>query len=284
MTLASSLDLFLVMRTLRKIGYSVAEANAAFGNYTALAVPLFNMPTVLILPIAYSVSPFVRGALTRKDTICAQKAAFRALSLASLLALPASFGLSLLSKPILSLLFSSEESVAMATPLLAVLALSVFPLALLTVTNSLLQAYGKLWFPIFAIGVGIFTKCAVSYFGMLRFGMIATPVGTFLCYTVVAALNLGYLARSCGGISLGKLLVKPFLASLPMAVASLFANRLLSNVLPYEALATLLAIAAGVLVFLLMVSCLKAVTLEDAISLGLSEKLAKKLQKLHILS
>ena len=42
--------------------------------------------------------------------------------------------------------------------------------------------------------------------------------------------------------------------------------------------------AAGVLVFLLMVSCLKAVTLEDAISLGLSEKLAKKLQKLHILS
>ena len=98
MTLASSVDLFLVMRTLRKIGYSVSEANAAFGNYTALAVPLFNMPTVLILPIAYSVAPFVKGALTRKDTVGAQKAAARSLSLAALLALPASIGLSLLAR------------------------------------------------------------------------------------------------------------------------------------------------------------------------------------------
>jgi len=284
MTLASSLDLFLVMRTLRKIGYSVAQANAAFGNYTALAVPLFNMPTVLILPIAYSVAPFVKGALTRQDAFGAQKATARALSLAALLSLPASLGLSLLAKPILSLLFSNADSVAMATPLLSVLALSVFPLALLTVTNSLLQAYGKLWFPIFAIGAGIVTKCAVSYFGMLRFGMIATPVGTFLCYTVVASLNLGYLALSCRGISLGKLLIKPFLASLPMAVGSLFSYRVLSHCLPYQALATLLAILAGVIVFVITASLLKAVTLEDALSLGLSENLARRLQKLHILS
>lgn len=284
MTLASSLDLFLVIRTLRKIGYSVAEANAAFGNYTALAVPLFNMPTVLILPIAYSVAPFVKGALTRKDPLCAGQAATRALSLAALLALPASFGLSLLAKPILSLLFSNADSVAMATPLLSVLALSVFPLALLTVTNSLLQAYGKLWFPIFAILAGIVTKCAVSYFGMLRYGMIATPVGTFLCYTVVASLNLGYLALSVGGFSLKKLLIKPFAASVPMAAASLLSYRVLSSLVPYQAFATLIAIAVGVLVFVITASVLKAVTLEDALSLGLSEGVAKKLQKLHILS
>ncbi len=284
MTLASSLDLFLVIRTLRKIGYSVAEANAAFGNYTALAVPLFNMPTVLILPIAYSVAPFVKGALTRKDTLCAGQAATRALSLSALLALPASFGLSLLSKPILSLLFSSTDSVSMATPLLSVLSLSVFPLALLTVTNSLLQAYGKLWFPIFAILAGIVTKCAVSYFGMLRYGMIATPVGTFLCYTVVAALNLGYLALAVRGFSLGKLLIKPFAASIPMAVVSLLSYRVLSSLLPYQALATLFAIFVGILVFVITVALLKAVTLEDALSLGLSEGVARRFQKLHILS
>ena len=181
-------------------------------------------------------------------------------------------------------MFSSADSVAMATPLLSVLALSVFPLALLTVTNSLLQAYGKLWFPIFAILAGIVTKCAVSHFGMLRYGMIATPVGTFLCYTVVAALNLGYLALAVRGFSLGKLLIKPFAASVPMAVASLLSYRALSSVLPYQAFATLFAIFVGVLVFVITVSLLKAVTLEDALSLGLSEGVARRLQKLHILS
>lgn len=281
MTLASSLDLFLVMRTLRKIGYTAAEANAAFGNYTALAVPLFNMPTVLILPIAYSVAPFVKGALTRRDLSCAAKATSRSLTLAALLALPASLGLSLLANPILSLLFSSDESVKMATPLLTVLALSVFPLALLTVTNSLLQAFGKLWFPIFAIGMGILTKCAVSYLGMLRYGMVATPVGTFLCYTVVAALNLAYLARCCVGFSLRAVLIKPFLTSLPMAVASFFVYRWLA---PWGALATMVAIAAGVAVFLLSVALFRAVSIEDALSLGLSAGVAKRLKQWHILS
>ena len=182
------------------------------------------------------------------------------------------------------MLFTSKSSVAAATPLLSVLALSVFPLALLTVTNSLLQAYGKLWFPIIAILAGILTKCAVSYYGMLHYGMIATPVGTFACYTVIAALNLGYLARACQGFSLRTLLLKPFLASLPMAVAALVSYRFFLSVLPYEALATLLAILLAIAVFVLTVSLSKAVTLEDAISLGLSDKLAQKLKKLHILS
>ena len=284
MTLASSLDLFLVMRMLRKIGYTVAEANAAFGNYTALAVPLFNMPTVLILPIAYSIGPLVKGALTRKDHGYAVNAASRALSLASLVALPASVGLSLLANPILSLLFSSEESVKMATPLLSILALSIFPLALLTVTNALLQAYGRLWFPIFSMLAGMTAKCMISYFGMLRFGMIATPVGTLVCYTVVAALNLAYLALFCKGLSLSKMFLKPFLASLPMGFLSLLVYRLLLNRFSKQIFVAPLAVLVGVLVFLGVVSLFKAITLEDARFLGFSERFAKRLQKMHILS
>ena len=106
-------------------------------------------------------------------------------------------------------------------------------------------------------------------------------MGTFLCYTVVAALNLAYLARCCVGFSLRSVLIKPFLTSLPMAVASFFVYRWLA---PWGALATMVAIAAGVAVFLLSVALFRAVSLEDALSLGLSAKLAKRLKQWHILS
>lgn len=284
MTLASSLDLFLVMRTLQSIGHTAEKANAVWGNYSALAVPLFNMPTVLILPIAYSVAPFVRGALARGEWRIAQKASLRALSLATCIAVPASLGLSLLSGPILSLLYSDASSVSAATPLLSVLALAVFPLALLSVTSSLLQAYGKLWFPIASIGVGIVVKLLVSYFGMLRYGMIATPIGTFLCYSVVSALNLAYLAKVSGGFSPYALLIKPFLAACPTAFAALISYRLFVSCLPLDKLATLFAIGVAVVVFLCMIALTKCVSEEDALALGLSEAWVERLKKIRILS
>lgn len=283
MTLASSLDLFLVMRTLRESGFTAAEANAAWGNYSSLAVPLFNMPTVLILPIAYSVSPYVRAALASKDFAAAKNVTRRALSFTALLAFPAALGLSVLAHPILSLIYTDKESVAAAAPLLAILALSVFSLALLSVTSALLQAYGKLWFPIAAIGVGVVVKLAVSRYMLLHYGMPGAPIGTFACYGVVAALDLAYLSHVTGGLSLFSLLVRPFAASLPTALAAAGSYRLLLHWGLGEKPAALFSVAAAVMVFLFAMRLLGCVTREDAKCFGISEKNIARLEKLHLL-
>lgn len=280
MTLASSLDLFLVMRTLQDSGYSAAEANAAWGNYSSLAVPLFNMPTVLILPIAYAVSPYVRAALASQNFRTAKNVTRRALSFAALLALPAALGLSVLSEPILSLIYTDKTSVATAAPLLAILALAVFSLALLSVTSALLQAYGKLWFPIAAIGVGVLVKLAVSRIVMLSVGMPGAPIGTFACYGVVAALDLAYLSHVTGGLSLLPILLRSFAASLPTALLAAAGYRLFRFAGISERPAVLLAVLAAVLLFLLMVRLLGCFTREDAEAFGVSEKMIARLEKL----
>ena len=57
-SLSGLLDLSLVMNRLTDIGYTEAEANALFGNYTGLVQPLFNLPTSLITPIALGIVPY----------------------------------------------------------------------------------------------------------------------------------------------------------------------------------------------------------------------------------
>lgn len=282
-TLASSLDLFLILRMLRAQGYTAEEASAAYGNYSALAVPLFNMPTVLILPIAYSVLPYVRGALAQGNREGAKGASLRALKMTAILSIPASVGMSLLAKPILSLLFTDEAAVLRAAPLLSILSLAIFPLAMLTVTATLLQAYGKLWFPIGATFVGIGVKLFVTLWGMPRVGIAATPFGTFLCYSLVAALTLGYLACQMGGFSPLRLLLKPVAATLFMVPVPLFLYPVLASRMP-SSFATLVTLAFSVTVYLTVTALLKGIGREDLLSLGVPRKITVLLEKLRILS
>lgn len=281
-TLASSCDLFLVMRSLVDSGFTAAEANAAWGNYSSLAVPLFNMPTVLIQPLAYAISPYLRAALARGDQSRAAEMTRRALRLGAYLAIPAALGLSALAGPILSLIYTDAGSVATATPLLSILALAVFPLALLSVASTLLQAHGKLWFPIGAIGVGILVKVAVSRFALLRFGMVGAPLGTLACYTVVAALDLAYLARTVS-FSPFALFGKPFLCALPTAAAAALSYLFFISCGLMEKLATLFSLSLAVIVFLTALVLTKALEKEDAAAFGLSEKTVRFLQKLHLM-
>ena len=64
LSLSGLLDLAVVMRRLQQTGYSAELANALYGNYTSLAVPLFNMPAVLITPISCALVPYIAKAIS----------------------------------------------------------------------------------------------------------------------------------------------------------------------------------------------------------------------------
>ena len=50
MSLGNMIDLGMIMRRLRSTGYSEEEAAEIFGNYTTLAVPMYNFVISLIVP------------------------------------------------------------------------------------------------------------------------------------------------------------------------------------------------------------------------------------------
>ena len=61
MSLGGLIDLAMTMRQLHLLGYTEQEATAFYGNYTTLAVPMYNLVISLISPISVALLPVIAG-------------------------------------------------------------------------------------------------------------------------------------------------------------------------------------------------------------------------------
>lgn len=283
MSVADMLDAGIIQRTLQTLGYTKEVSTALWGNYSTLAIPLYNMPTVLIYPISCSIVPYVSSALAENDKGKANEVTTSSLKIASLLAIPSALGLSVLSEPVLGLLFSNKESVKMAAPLLSVLAIAVFFVAMLSVTNAILQANRLERLPIISMVIGAVVKI-MSTFVLMRIGlgMYGAPLGTVLCYMTISILNFCFLAKRVGLVpNFREVFLKPFISALPCVIAAMLSYKIMEGF--HEKLATLIAIAVAVAVYLISVLLFKAITPEEIQMLPKGKKIYSLLHKIKLM-
>ena len=165
-------------------GYSEAAANAVYGSYSTLAISMFNLPAAFVTPIALALVPVLTSAINGRDRYKEINTLNSSLRLTGLITLPASLGLSVFSRPILEFVFNGEDSaINTAAPLLSVLGLSVFFSCMMTVTNAVLQAYGKERLPLVSMLVGSAVKIVLSYvlLGIPQINVFGASISTFAC-------------------------------------------------------------------------------------------------------
>ena len=109
MSITSLIDLALIIRSLMEKGYSESMANALYGNYTTLAVPMFNLATAVITPISVAYLPIFTRCLVSSDKPALLKTQRSAIELISVMAAPMMIGMMVFSREILSLLFPHSE-------------------------------------------------------------------------------------------------------------------------------------------------------------------------------
>ncbi len=283
MSIADLIDTVVIQRTLQTLGYTKEVAAAMFGNYSTLAVPMYNMPTVLIYPISCSIVPYVSSALAENNIEKAKEVMTSSLKIASLLAIPSALGLSVLSKPILSLLFKNKESVEMAAPLLSVLAIAVFFVGMLSVTNAILQATNNERLPIISMATGAVVKVVMSFIFMrIGFEMFGAPMGTLLCYMTIAVMNFIFIAKKTGLVpDFKSVFFKPFISAVPCVLAAMVAYKVVESY--HEKIATLIAICVAVLVYGIAVLLFKAITKEEVMMMPKGEKLYGLLHKMKLM-
>ena len=284
LSLANFIDAIIVQSRLQAAGMTQLEATTVFGNYTTLAVPMFNLPPALIYPISYSIIPMIRATMVAGDKVRAKLIMESSLRVAVLIAVPSALGLSALSKPILNLFYTSK-SVEMAAPLLSILALSVFFLCILSVTNAILQACGHERKPIISMVVGAVVKLVSSYIliGIPGVGIYGTPISTFLCYLTVTSINFYFVAKYVGIIpKVRSVFVRPFAAAVLCMITAVGAYALFEKLHPGR-LATLAAIAIAVAVYAVLIFVFKAISKEDVLLLPKGKKICSVLQKLKLI-
>ncbi len=283
MSLTNLIDTVLIQRLLQDFrGFSRVMASTAYGNYTTLAVPMFNLPPVLVYPISYSIVPLITAARTKGDHERAERIMESALRVAVLIGIPCAIGLAVFSNPILSLFYRDRSAIVYTSPLLTLLAPSTFFLCVLSITNAMLQACGHERKPLISMAIGAVAKIAANILLLMFIGMEGTPISTFICYFTATVINIFFITKYTKmRLRLARVFLRPLLAGV-IAVAAAYGARYLYATFVPGKIATIVAIATAALVYVTLIFVIRAIAQDDIELLPKGQKIEKLIKKLKL--
>lgn len=256
------------------------KANSLYGVYTGQAQTMFNLPLTIVVGLSMSIVPAISTAIAARKSGDANGITASVLRITMLFALPCAMGFFVLSEPILRVLYSDAN----ASYLLQKLAGAVAFVALVSVSNSVLQAYGKVYYPVVNMLIGGIVKVAMNYMLIPVWGIDAAPIATTVCYGIIALLNIICIIRMLKvKISLSYMVIRPFAASAIMGAVVLIVYNALDKILPGSRIITIAAIGVGVFAYVAALLLVKGLKKEDVLNLPKGAKIADIMTKYKLL-
>ena len=260
-----------------------AAANL-YGEYS-FSNTLFNLPAAFLPTITVSLIPAISVAVVQKNHREINQIVSTSFRLIAVLAIPAGVGLSVLAGPILLMLYPAEQETAVAaTYHLHLLGIASIFVCTMLLTNSIMQAHGKVQLPVYTMILGGIVKVAINYVlvGNPDVNIKGAPLGTLICYGLIALVNLAIVHRLLEEKpNYFFIFVKPVIASAIMGAAAWASHGLLSQLIGgsymKDSLCTLCAVGIAVMVYLILVIALRMITREDLKMIPHGEKLARLL-------
>ncbi|MBQ2890275.1 MAG: polysaccharide biosynthesis C-terminal domain-containing protein [Clostridia bacterium] len=252
------------------------KANTLYGMYTGQAQTMFNLPLTIIVALSMSAVPAISSAIAGKSDGEAKTITKSLIKITVLFALPCAVGLSALSKGILGLLYSDAD----AFMLLEKLSIAIIFVSIVQVSNAVLQAYGKVYYPVFSMLAGGVAKVLMNYFFIPVWGIDGAPIATIVCYGIIALINIICIVRVVKiRFDWMDTAIKPLFAALVMGFVLIF----LENAIGISRGATILTIGIGGLVYVISAFLVRAIKREDILILPKGEKLAEILEKFRLI-
>lgn len=270
---------FVMMQLQQRLHFTEDAASGLYGTYGA-AMNLYNLPSSLMVALTASVIPYLSAALVRKDAVGAKAVVNSSYRVTALLAFPMGLGLWALSTPIMGLLYPRYDA-ELGGSLLAVLGISALFVCLMLVSNSILQAHGRVHVSIVTMLIGGVIKIALNYrlVAIPEINIHGAPIGTLCCFATVAILNMAIVYRvSSDKPNYLTLFTKPLFASLLMAISARGAYALLYARLASRLVCVGISIVLAVVVYAALVVALRIITKDDLALLPKGQKLAKLLR------
>lgn len=281
-----TIDVALVLKRLQSIGYSESMANDLFGN-KGMAQTLINLPQVFSVAIGMSLVPAIADANARGHKREIETTISSGIRMTLLIGLPASFGLFVLAKPIIGLLYykNSVEVIANTGNLLAVLSIGVIFLTLVQSLSAILQGLGKPMVSAVNLFIGAFAKVILTYIltGIPSINIYGAAISTVVAFGIAAVLDLISVNIYSGvKLSVRDIFIKPFLSALGMAITVKLSFIFLNGIIG-EKLSTITSILIGGLVYLILLILTGSITSQDLNLIPKGNKIAGKIDRFKMM-
>ncbi len=270
MSVVNLIDTAVIMRVLQNVlGYTEENANWLYGVF-GNAKKIFNFPSAFIVPFTVSILPVLTAAVTEKNREKIALNMTNCFKFAFMVSMPAGIGILVLSNPIMNIIyFNTPDEANAGAPLLAVFGIAVILYSVVSITNAILQAFGKVNYPLISLCIGAVVKVVLNaiFVGIESVNIMGAPLATCACYVVMIVLNFIFIGKYMTNLrEIGMNTLKTLLASLVMGGAAYGLYAVLSGALGVK-LGGLCAIAVAGCVYLVMLFVFRAVTVRELKSL-----------------
>lgn len=264
-----------------------------YGVYGAVMDFKMLIPTIT-MTLGISALPVISAAWAVKNKRSIQKTIASVFKSSMLIALPAGFGMAVLSEALLSVIYGSTRSrnlVEIASPILSFYGVFTPVMALSAPITNMLQAVGRTDVPVRSLFLGALVKIVVDYIlvGEPTVNIYGAPIGSVVCYVIVAAYEMSALLKETGvKLPLMNIFIKPFICSVFSTAAAYFTHKKLTDLLPASGgVGTLICVLAAVFsacaVYGTLLLLTRTVSAEDISILPKGEKIVKALEKCRVL-
>lgn len=270
MSVVNLIDTAVIMRVLQDgLGYTYEHANWLYGVF-GNAKKIFNFPSAFIVPFTVSILPVLTAAVTEKNREKIALNMTNCFKFAFMVSMPAGIGILVLANPIMNIIyFNTPDEANAGAPLLAVFGIAVILYSVVSITNAILQAFGKVNYPLVSLCVGALVKCGLNavLVGVESVNILGAPIATCACYVVMIVMNFIFIGKYMTNLRvIGLNTLKTLISSLVMGGAAYGLYAVLSNALGVK-LGGLVAIAGAGVVYVGMLFVVRAVTAAELKSL-----------------
>lgn len=278
-----AIDASMVIKRLQLINYTGEVANELYGQLKGYAQTLINLPQVFSISIAMSLVPAISNAKARNKKREIDDLINSGTRITLLIGLPCAFGLFVLARPIIALLYFSNtaETITSIGEILQYLSFGVIFLTLVQALTSMLQGLGRPLIPVINLFIGAVVKVVLTYTLTVvpSINIKGAAISTVAAYAIASTLDfisLGLLTKM--KFNYKDTFIKPLISSIGMAIIVRLSYLALDTFIK-SSLATLVSVLIGVIAYVILLIITGTITNEDLALLPKGDKIAKKLDK-----
>lgn len=265
---ASLTDALTVQSCLRAAG---AEDTVALYGIRSKAFTLYNLVPSITAAIGVSAVPKLAAAVSADDREELKKRTAELLKLAAVIAIPAGFGLSVMSRPVMTLLYTGKLSGGVGAELLNIYGIAAVFAGLSVVVIHSLQAIGRQRSALLILLCGIAVKAVLNILLVSdpQVGITGSAYATLYAYFIVLCVGLALLTHTVGITKPIRIFLKPYFTSFVCIPAGPISEHFDSDAV------TLAVILVTAVLYFVLILVFKTFTLEEIEAFPGGKKLKK---------
>ena len=249
------------------------------------SLTLMQLVTAVTQVFGSSAMPNVTSAWTKGDKAELKSSVDTVLKMTMMFTLPMAFGLCVLAHPIMGFIYASQDIVEVGGNVLTLMGITTIFTAIITPICSMLNGIGKVKLPMILYTICMLIKIGTSwvFVSIPEINIQGATAGSMISYAIICAAGMYLLIKQSKVVpDFLSTTVKPLIAAVCCAAAAYFANAFLEGKMNHR-LSTILAILAAVIVYIAILLVLRTFSAKEVRFLPKGEKIAKTLEKLHLI-